>query len=86
MEQGATVALVSDAGMPLVSDPGFRLVSLAFATDFRGSDSRGLGLVTALAASACQRRVSFPRISSGALHERRRALNTCASKIAHHPL
>jgi 16S rRNA (cytidine1402-2'-O)-methyltransferase len=29
MEQGASVALVSDAGMPLVSDPGHRLVSLA---------------------------------------------------------
>ena len=28
MEQGASVALVSDAGMPLVSDPGHRLVSL----------------------------------------------------------
>src|SRR5271169_3509524 len=29
MEQGAIVALISDAGMPLVSDPGHRLVSLA---------------------------------------------------------
>jgi 16S rRNA (cytidine1402-2'-O)-methyltransferase len=29
MERGATVALVSDAGMPLVSDPGHRLVTLA---------------------------------------------------------
>src|SRR5271157_5453694 len=29
MEQGARVALVSDAGMPGISDPGFRLVSLA---------------------------------------------------------
>jgi 16S rRNA (cytidine1402-2'-O)-methyltransferase len=29
MEEGATVALVSDAGMPLVSDPGHRLVTLA---------------------------------------------------------
>src|SRR5215813_801794 len=29
MEQGASVALVSDAGMPLVSDPGHRLVALA---------------------------------------------------------
>jgi len=28
MEQGAKIALVSDAGMPLVSDPGHRLVAL----------------------------------------------------------
>jgi len=29
LEQGARVALVTDAGMPNISDPGFRLVSLA---------------------------------------------------------
>src|SRR6201993_1616094 len=29
MERGASIALVSDAGMPLVSDPGHRLVTLA---------------------------------------------------------
>lgn len=29
MEQGAKIALVSDAGMPVVSDPGHRLVALA---------------------------------------------------------
>src|ERR1700740_1337110 len=29
MEQGAKIALVSDAGMPLVSDPGHRLVALS---------------------------------------------------------
>src|SRR5258708_14482089 len=28
MEHGAKIALVSDAGMPLVSDPGYRLVTL----------------------------------------------------------
>ncbi len=29
MEQGRAIALVSDAGMPVLSDPGFRLVHLA---------------------------------------------------------
>src|SRR5262245_64833421 len=29
MEHGDQIALVSDAGMPLVSDPGYRLVTLA---------------------------------------------------------
>jgi 16S rRNA (cytidine1402-2'-O)-methyltransferase len=29
MEQGTRIALVSDAGMPVISDPGFRLVRLA---------------------------------------------------------
>lgn len=29
MEQGESVALVTDAGMPAISDPGFRLISLA---------------------------------------------------------
>jgi 16S rRNA (cytidine1402-2'-O)-methyltransferase len=29
MEQGSNIALVSDAGMPVVSDPGYRLIKLA---------------------------------------------------------
>ena len=29
MQQGASIALVTDAGMPAVSDPGYRLISRA---------------------------------------------------------
>lgn len=33
LAQGARIAVVSDAGMPAISDPGFRLVSLAIERD-----------------------------------------------------
>jgi 16S rRNA (cytidine1402-2'-O)-methyltransferase len=44
IEQGESVALVSDAGMPLVSDPGHRLVALAI--------ERGIAVVPVPGASA----------------------------------
>jgi len=35
MEEGSNIALVSDAGMPVISDPGYRLVRLAIRHELR---------------------------------------------------
>ena len=52
LEHGVSVALVSDAGMPLVSDPGYRLVRAAVEHGIRVEPIPGpAALVTALAAS-----------------------------------
>jgi 16S rRNA (cytidine1402-2'-O)-methyltransferase len=52
MRAGASVALVSDAGTPLVSDPGYRLVRGAIEADMRVTSLPGASAVTtALAAS-----------------------------------
>jgi 16S rRNA (cytidine1402-2'-O)-methyltransferase len=52
LQQGARIALVSDAGMPLVSDPGYRLVQAALAAGARVEPIPGpSAVVTALAAS-----------------------------------
>jgi 16S rRNA (cytidine1402-2'-O)-methyltransferase len=52
MEQGASIALVSDAGMPLLSDPGHRLVSLCIRHHIPVVPLPGpSALVTALSAS-----------------------------------
>ncbi|MFP3980707.1 MAG: 16S rRNA (cytidine(1402)-2'-O)-methyltransferase [Desulfobacterales bacterium] len=47
MENGASVALVSDAGTPSVSDPGYRLVSAALAAGIRVVPIPGASAVTA---------------------------------------
>jgi 16S rRNA (cytidine1402-2'-O)-methyltransferase len=52
MSDGARVVLVSDAGMPSVSDPGYRLVSAAIAAGIRVTCAPGPSAVlTALAVS-----------------------------------
>jgi len=52
MQAGESVALVSDAGMPLVSDPGYRVVNAAIRAGIRVVPVPGASaLVAALAAS-----------------------------------
>ncbi len=41
LEEGRTVLLVTDAGMPSVSDPGYRLVAAAVSSTSRSRSSRG---------------------------------------------
>jgi len=47
LQAGATVALVTDAGMPAVSDPGYRLVAAAAAAGIRVTVVPGPSSVTA---------------------------------------
>jgi 16S rRNA (cytidine1402-2'-O)-methyltransferase len=76
MEQGAKIALVSDAGMPLISDPGHRLVALALRHKIAVVPVPGSSaLLAALSASGLPNQeflfVGFLPARSG---ERRRAL------------
>lgn len=82
MEQGAKVALVSDAGMPVISDPGHRLVSLCLRHHIPVIPVPGAtALVAALAASGQPSSeflfLGFPPARAG---ERRRALRALQSE------
>lgn len=52
LESGATIALVSDAGTPLVSDPGYRLVARAIEKGFRVEPIPGPSAVLAALAGS----------------------------------
>src|ERR1700688_4246209 len=59
MEEGSSIALVSDAGMPLVSDPGHRLVTLCIRHKILVVPIPGpSAVITALSASGLQMRNS----------------------------
>jgi 16S rRNA (cytidine1402-2'-O)-methyltransferase len=52
MERGASIALVSDAGMPIISDPGHRLVKLAIRHNIRVTPIPGASAFVAALAAA----------------------------------
>jgi 16S rRNA (cytidine1402-2'-O)-methyltransferase len=76
MEQGAAIALISDAGMPLVSDPGHRLVTLAIRHHIPVVPIPGAAaLLAALSASGLpSEEFLFLGFLPGRSGERRRAL------------
>lgn len=82
MTSGATVALVTDAGMPSVSDPGFRLVSAAIEAGVRVSAVPGPSAVlTALAVSGLPTdRFCFEGFLPRRAGERRRRLAALADE------
>jgi 16S rRNA (cytidine1402-2'-O)-methyltransferase len=55
------VALVSDAGTPLISDPGYRLVREARERGLPSPACRGLRAVMGITLSGCRRIVSVCR-------------------------
>jgi 16S rRNA (cytidine1402-2'-O)-methyltransferase len=84
LERGESVALVSDAGTPLVSDPGYRLVTAAIERGFSVIPIPGpSAAVAALAASGLPsdefRFIGFVPSKAGA---RRNALDSLAGETA----
>ena len=81
LKAGASIALVSDAGTPTISDPGYRLVSEAAAADVPVVALPGASaVITALAASALPTdRFLFMGFLPSRATARRRALEEIAA-------
>ncbi len=82
LEQGAKVALVSDAGTPAISDPGYRLVSLCLRHGIRVVPVPGASaFVAALAASGMPiEEFVFAGFLPSRPTERRKALRALAAE------
>jgi len=82
LEQGAKIALVSDAGTPAISDPGHRLVSLSLRHGFKVVPVPGASaFVAALAASGMPiEEFSFIGFLPSKQSERRKALRALADE------
>jgi len=82
LQEGARVVLVSDAGMPSISDPGYRLVAAAVAQGFRVTAVPGPSAVlAALAVSALPvDRFCFEGFLPRRASERMRRLRELASE------
>jgi 16S rRNA (cytidine1402-2'-O)-methyltransferase len=82
LEQGAKIALVSDAGTPAISDPGHRLVSLSLRHGIKVVPIPGASaFVTALAASGMPiEQFLFVGFLPAKQSERRKALRTLAEE------
>jgi len=83
LEAGAVVALVSDAGTPLLSDPGFDLVRQAVAAGFEVRSIPGPSAITAALAVAGLPSERF--CFEGFLPARARERQTTLAALAHEP-
>jgi len=83
LEAGETVALVSDAGTPLLSDPGFELVQRAAQTGIRVESIPGPSAITAALAVAGlpTARFCFEGFLPARAAERRTALRALAHEL-----
>ncbi len=82
LHAGQSVALISDAGTPLVSDPGFRLVKAAHEADIQVSPIVGAcAMVAALSAAGLPSdRFSFMGFLPAKTHGRTKVLSEWASR------
>jgi 16S rRNA (cytidine1402-2'-O)-methyltransferase len=79
MQEGKSVALVSDAGTPLLSDPGYRLVNLAIAANITVFTVPGASAITAALSVAGLPTDRF--VFEGFLPSRRAARMSCLERL-----